>query len=161
MVQKFDNAIFVEIGTWKGKSAVYMAESIKQSRKKIKFYTIDTFKDFAGYNEDKDVKAGTVFQLYLKNIESVKDYVETLVGDSKDLYNNFQDETIDFLFLDGDHTYKGVKKDLELWFSKVKKRGIIAGHDYNEATCGVKQAVDEYFLFGAKSYTGGCWIFYK
>jgi cephalosporin hydroxylase len=41
----------------------------------------------------------------------------------------FQDELVDFLFIDGDHTYMGVKKDYELYSPFVRKGGIIAFHD--------------------------------
>jgi len=161
MVNNSNNAVFVEIGTWKGKSAVFMAEKIRESRKNIKFYTIDLFENIKGYDSDLDIIAGTVLEKYYKNIEPVKNYLETLIGDSKELYKNFENESIDFLFLDGDHTYKGVLKDLQLWFPKVKIGGIAAGHDYDEDSCGVRQAVDQFFGFGAKQYAGGCWIFYK
>jgi predicted O-methyltransferase YrrM len=160
IIQKFNDAIFVEIGVWKGKSAIYMAEKIKTSGKNIKFWAIDIFNG-SGYEYDKDVLEGTLLEKYHINIEPVKDFIETLIGDSKELHEKFENESIDFLFLDADHEYRAVKEDLRLWFPKIKKGGIIAGHDYNESSCGVRQAVDEYFLFGAQSYIGGCWIFYK
>lgn len=156
------NNIFVEIGAWKGKSAVYMAEEIKKHNKQIKFFTIDSFNGEGGdYDEDFDVKNQTVLSTYYKNIEPLKNYITTIVSDSKDAYNHFDDHSIDFLFIDGDHRYEGIKRDLQLWFPKIKYGGIIAGHDYNEPTCGVKQAVDEFFTFTAKPYMGGCWIYYN
>lgn len=161
MVSTFNNAIFVEIGTWKGQSAVYMAEKIKESGKNINFYTIDNFKNFDGYDNDEDVKNGNVFETYSRNIEPVKNYIHTIIGDSKKVHEKFSENSIDFLFLDGDHTYKGVKKDLESWIGKIKRGGIIAGHDYNEPSCGVKEAVDHFFTFSAQQYDGGCWIVYK
>ena len=162
MVQQFpSDSVFVEIGVWKGKSAVYMAEKIKESRKKINFWAVDVFNGMNENPEDKDIKAGTLLKTYYKNIEPVKEFIQTLIGDSKELYTKFEDDSIDFLFIDGDHRYEGIKKDLQLWFPKIKNGGIIAGHDYEEPSCGVKRAVDEYFGFGAQSYTGGCWIFYK
>jgi cephalosporin hydroxylase len=45
---------------------------------------------------------------------------------TKDLLNN---EQVDFLFIDGDHTYQGVKRDFEMYSPLVKKRGIVAFHD--------------------------------
>jgi hypothetical protein len=42
----------------------------------------------------------------------------------------FQNESLDFVYIDANHSYEHVKKDLELWFPKVKKGGIFAGHDY-------------------------------
>jgi cephalosporin hydroxylase len=41
----------------------------------------------------------------------------------------FKEEKIDFLFIDGDHTYNGVKSDYEMYSSLVRKGGIIAFHD--------------------------------
>jgi predicted O-methyltransferase YrrM len=36
---------------------------------------------------------------------------------------------VDFLFIDGDHTYEGVRKDFEMYFPFVRKGGIVAFHD--------------------------------
>jgi hypothetical protein len=58
-------------------------------------------------------------------------------------------EYFDLVFLDADHTYEGVKKDIELWYPLIKKNGILSGHDYgfnNTGTYkGVQKAVDEVF----------------
>lgn len=59
----------------------------------------------------------------------------------------FADGTLDFIFIDADHSYEGCKADIEAWAPKVKKGGLIAGHDYKNAEfpCfGVDRAVDEY-----------------
>lgn len=58
----------------------------------------------------------------------------------------YKNESIDFVFIDGDHSYEGVKKDIELWLPKIKKTGFISGHDYgHERLPGVKKAVDQLF----------------
>ena len=57
----------------------------------------------------------------------------------------FQNESLDFVYIDANHSYEHVKKDLELWFPKVKKGGIFAGHDYNHSQDGVTLAVNEFF----------------
>lgn len=65
---------------------------------------------------------------------------------SSDAVSQFEDGTIDFIYIDGNHQYEFVKKDLELYVPKVKSCGIIAGHDYGGPTTpGVTKAVDEYF----------------
>ena len=51
--------------------------------------------------------------------------------------------SLDFIFIDADHTYESVKKDIELWTPKVKHEGIILGHDINWGD--VAWAVGEYF----------------
>jgi hypothetical protein len=51
------------------------------------------------------------------------------------------DESLDFIFIDGDHSYNAAKKDIQLWMPKIKKTGWITGHDYLWPS--VKRAVDE------------------
>lgn len=61
-------------------------------------------------------------------------------------------QSIDWVFIDGDHSYEGCMKDLRAWYPMVKPGGVLCGHDYmtsdvywNGVRCGVKQAVDEFF----------------
>lgn len=54
-------------------------------------------------------------------------------------------QVIDVLFIDGDHRYEGVKKDIENWLPFVKKGGVIFFHDFDETSPGVVQAVNEAF----------------
>ncbi len=61
----------------------------------------------------------------------------------------FKPETLDFVYIDANHSYEECRKDIELWFPKLKKGGIFGGHDYldgnlPEGNFGVKRAVDEF-----------------
>jgi predicted O-methyltransferase YrrM len=58
----------------------------------------------------------------------------------------------DLVFIDGDHSYKGCKEDIEAWWPLVKTGGYLSGHDYrtDKPGFGVKQAVDEAFPFAEK-----------
>ena len=111
-----NGSVFVEIGCYKGKSTVYMAEEIIKSKKQISWTTIDTFEGTKDEGHDE-----SFLDIYLKNVEPVKGCINTIVGDSKEEYKNFEDKSIDFLFIDGDHTFKGCRKDIELWFPKIKR----------------------------------------
>lgn len=57
------------------------------------------------------------------------------------------DGSLDFVFIDADHSYEGVKRDILAWRPKLKATGLLCGHDYDNPTepCGkeVKRAVDE------------------
>jgi hypothetical protein len=58
------------------------------------------------------------------------------------------DASLDFVFIDADHTYEGCKADIEAWLPKIKKGGFISGHDYENPefpAWGVKKAVEEKF----------------
>ncbi len=73
--------------------------------------------------------------------------------------NRYENETIDFCFIDGSHEYEDVKKDILAYLPKVKKGGILAGHDYDRIWQGVINAVDE--ILGKVEVMNGSWIYYK
>ena len=59
----------------------------------------------------------------------------------------YDDKSLDYVFIDGDHSYEGVRNDIEIWIDKVKPGGWIGGHDYDHPRLpGVKMAVDEAFM---------------
>lgn len=53
------------------------------------------------------------------------------------------DGSVDFVFVDADHSYEGCKRDIEAWAPKVRDGGMVCGHDYSDLWPGVKRAVDE------------------
>lgn len=58
---------------------------------------------------------------------------------------NFEDESLDWVYIDANHSYEAVKKDLMLWWPKIKKNGFLSGHDYiKRDSWGVVQAVNEF-----------------
>ena len=67
-----------------------------------------------------------------------------------DAATQFEDESIDFVYIDGDHSYDFVKNDIAAWYPKVKQGGILSGHDYTPGNpqkghiYGVIQAVTEF-----------------
>lgn len=72
--------------------------------------------------------------------------------------------TLDFAFIDADHSYEACKEDLELWAPKVRAGGIVAGHDYGAIWPGVVEAVHEYVANnGLKLHLGtdSLWWFQK
>jgi hypothetical protein len=67
-----------------------------------------------------------------------------LKGMSTEMCQQVPDNSLGLLYLDGDHSYDGVRNDLTHWFAKVAPRGIIAGHDYLSPQYGVKEAVETF-----------------
>jgi predicted O-methyltransferase YrrM len=140
---------FVEIGTWLGKSTCFMAEAIKGLGCKVKFYGVDTFLGEVNAKDQQDIvlaEGGSIYKAFLRNMKNagVMDYVTPLQMTSKDASTLFDDNSLEFVFLDAEHLYDDVLQDLNLWYPKVRSGGIIAGHDYYAGTQ-VKQAVDEFF----------------
>lgn len=73
------------------------------------------------------------------------------------------DGSMDFVFLDADHSYEGLRDDIAAWLPKVRKGGWIGGHDYaNDMPeydfSGVKRAVDEAFPDGVETDENYTWF---
>ena len=74
------------------------------------------------------------------------DNVVRMVMTSKEASKMFDDKSLDIVFIDADHRYKSVKEDIELWLPKIRKGGVISGHDYGSKRWpGVERAVKEKF----------------
>jgi predicted O-methyltransferase YrrM len=145
-VNKYDNANFLEIGCWLGKSTQYLGNIIKQSKKNIKLTVIDTFQGEFNCNFQKGVvkeHGGSIYKAFLQNMfdSNVLEYMTPLVYDSRDFCKLVPDNYYDFVFIDGAHDYSVISEDLKNWLPKVKNGGILAGHDYFNDH--VKRAVHE------------------
>jgi hypothetical protein len=68
-------------------------------------------------------------QIIENNIANNKDRWEFYMDYSYRVHTNFKDESFDFIFIDGDHTYDAVAQDFELYLPKVKKGGLVFMHD--------------------------------
>ena len=81
--------------------------------------------------------------------------------DSLEAASRFDDASLDFVFIDAAHEKDAVLADIKAWLPKVKKGGVIAGHDYypeNPEYCGVAAAVHEFFKNEAIISQENCWI---
>lgn len=82
---------------------------------------------------------------YLAAQDNISDFAprgKILRGYSQDFVNSFEDKSLDYIFIDGDHSYEGALRDCELFFPKIKSNGIFAGHDWSFD--GVQKAVNEF-----------------
>ena len=68
-----------------------------------------------------------------------------LRSDTREAASQFEDDSLDALFVDADHRYEFVRADIVAWLPKVKPGGLIVGHDYWNKDPGVVRAVDELF----------------
>lgn len=119
--------VIVEIGSWKGKSTIYIAQGSKDGNKN-KVYAIDPHIGSSEHQKkNKEVWTFDEFKQNIKNA-NVEDSITPIVKKSADAVNDIN-EPIEFIFIDGAHEYEYVKEDLDLWFPKVVNGGIIAFHD--------------------------------
>jgi len=163
MVSMFDNAEFVEIGCDCGQSSCFIGVEIINQNKNIKLNLVDTWSD----SELNNPNGYPSYDLFCKNIEPIKEKLGNKLNVIKNYSVNasklFENESLDFIFIDANHEYKFVMEDLNAWFPKLKKGGIIAGHDYYDGHHGVEQAVNEFFYGNMdKLYSQEyCWVYHN
>lgn len=147
-VRKFPvGSRFVEVGSWLGKSAAYMAVAIENSGKQIEFVCVDPWEDGGPDLRDtsfyKDLGVHQVYDVFLKNVRPVLHRIKAMRMTSVEAARFMTDESVDFLMLDGDHSLDAMRADLTAWMPKMRKGGIISGDDYTWP--GVETAVREWF----------------
>lgn len=147
---------FVEVGVYTGASVCFLAEQLAKRPTPFELYAVDLWEkaNATGYtdlllNED----TWRTFEERMRLTKTEK-FIRPLKVDSITASMMFHDKSLDFVFIDADHSYGAVKSDIAAWYPKVREGGIIAGHDYTEP-CGVKQAVDE--AFGKPHLDGSVW----
>ena len=152
------NSICAEIGVYKGD----FSEDILSVTRPKKLYLIDPWKyepgeiykkasygGAAGSQEAMDRICEETAKKF--KLEINKGLIAIHRKSSEEAGRDFPDGHFDWVYIDGNHQYEFAIKDLELYFTKVKKRGFIAGDDYRNGGWwrgGVKKAVDEFIKRG-------------
>jgi predicted O-methyltransferase YrrM len=122
---------FIDIGCFIGGFTKVMAAQAKKRNGKC--YAIDLFQNNVeptvlwGIHQNYPVKHYLTRNLRDRGLI---DFVDIIEGDSVETSKKFQDNTIDFIFIDASHEFTNIKNDLDSWYPKVKQGGIICGHDY-------------------------------
>lgn len=156
-----NGGIFVEVGSWMGRSMSAMAEFLRREDKSIDLHAVDTFKGTLseGDAHSKIVAdhGGSIRSAFEKNM--LKSGIEVTVHemDSCRAADLFPNSAIDAAFIDGDHAYEGVAADVSAWLPKVMSGGIIAGHDYDYPD--VRKAVHEFIPENKIETIGRCWLY--
>lgn len=117
----------VEIGSWKGKSTIWLANG-SRAGKKLKIHAVDPH---TGSTEhQRDLGKVWTFEEFQRNIKAagVEELVVPHVDYSESVARTFS-EPVELIFIDGLHEYEGVKADFEAWFPKVIDGGVMAFHD--------------------------------
>lgn len=94
-----------------------MGAEIANSGKSIHLYAIDHWlgSDEDGHRADEDLSRGGLYQVFLENIRPVANWVTPIRSDSAAAAALFPDESVDFLYIDAEHTYAGVCRDIKAW----------------------------------------------
>jgi MMP 1-O-methyltransferase len=144
LAKRCRNGVIVEIGSWQGRSTVWLGLGTQASRR-LKVYAIDPH---VGSEESRrGGRRVETFEKFKKNIDraGLIDTIVPIVEMAENARKDFN-RPISLLFIDGAHDYESVKKDYELWAPLVVEGGHIVFHDTQWE--GVKKVCDEAFQRG-------------
>lgn len=124
----------LEIGSWAGASTAIIGKVVKENSGRL--YCVDWWKGNIGLHDgvhDLASMAQTVdiFDIFEANMQKLglDDAIYPLKMSSDVAARILMDECFDFIFIDAEHTYDGVRADIENYFPKLKVGGIFSGHD--------------------------------
>ncbi len=147
-----------EIGVKEG----YFSNRILSSWKGSNLYMIDPWRHMVDWESDINLKDSEMEKTYEKAVSAVREFegrYKILRMSSEEASKIIEDESLDFVYIDANHDYSHVCEDLFYWYPKVKKGGLMSGHDYLNIRKGdvidgsdilcpetveVKKAVDEF-----------------
>ena len=118
-----DEFVVLEIGSYVGDSTAIFADNVKQ------VYSVDPFEN--GYDKDDDSSHKHDMAIVEKQFDELVKAKGNIIKNkmtSEDASMDFGMQMFDLIYVDGEHTYEAVKKDIELWL--IRARYFIAGHDY-------------------------------
>lgn len=134
--KKFEK--MVELGNYYGWSSCFLCKERMKYGGDFTLFAVDLH-DMPLVSESRGTGYAEVdfmrkrqFNFFKSNVEkhNLQEKIQTIKSCSWEAATQFDDNSLDFVFVDADHQYESVKKDIIAWYPKLKVGGIIAGHDY-------------------------------
>lgn len=171
-LKSLDFKVGVEIGVFMGEFTKLFCEQ------GLEICAIDPWDgyDGAGRTEKVQEKQDINYK-HTKELLAPYDKCKIIRKTSMEALKDFENESLDFIYIDGNHKFQYIAEDLYEWYYKVKKGGVISGHDYfytqplaNNVLCHVGPVVDAFvkikeienlYIFGQKGDKTLSWMFFK
>jgi Methyltransferase domain len=153
----------VEIGVCLGVTTEYFAKNIKAPN--LKLYAVDHYPTFVDWNGThlSQVRQDMIKEHARTRLLPYMDKIEIVYTPSYEFVETLDDESLDFIFVDGDHSYEGASRDFKNFYPKVKSGAIFGGHDF--CIQSVQKAILD--VFGVSVFTkiqqlsNNAWYFIK
>ncbi len=140
--------IGAEIGVWRGETSRYLLQSLPE----LHLHMIDAWKTYPQRAVTSCLKQANqeTFDLARRQAVRATEFAANRRTihhqDSVQSAERFEDASLEFVFIDAEHSYESVIADITAWHRKLKPGGILFGHDYGQPRFpGVKRAFDELF----------------
>lgn len=160
--------IGVEIGVWRADTSVYLLNRFRN----LELHGIDPYLKYDGKIDslaedchhlvayETEAEADAIYRRALYRYKDFNGQAVLHRLESCKAVNEFLDDSLDFVYIDGNHHYESVKQDIELWLPKINDSGLIIGDDFNwkKSVEDVAKAVVEIFGYNYSMLKNTWWI---
>ena len=143
---RIDAIKIVDVGCWTGMSSLVLAMIADKYKGFVT--AVDWFRGSEKTNLDFAGKYFNIKKVFEDNIaqwDQYKKRINLIEATSGDASKQIDDESQDLIFIDADHRYMYIKKDIEVWLRKLRKGGILCGHDCEIILSKGLETMDEIF----------------
>lgn len=136
-----DNVTGIEIGTCRAESTAYL---LAECSNIAKIHTVDPYKAYDDWVGNINQEIVDKFMMIAQeNLKPYGDRFEMVRLTSAEAAAKFEPESVDFIFVDGDHSYDATLADCKAYYPLLKKGGFFCGHDYSSIEA-VSRAVNDF-----------------
>jgi hypothetical protein len=125
-----DVRVAAEVGVWKGDFA---AQILRSCASITSYYMIDPWRHLPDWNKPWNVSQNAFDAIYDEAMSKTRfaaARITVLRGRTKDAADKIKDGSLDFAYIDGDHTLRGITIDLIKLLPKIKPGGLLGGDDF-------------------------------
>ena len=158
-----DQGIWVEVGSWQGRSIAYavvesLARGLNLDFNVVDIWTLAQKHRRPGLGTDQDL-----YQAFLDNIQPIAQHITVHRERSDVAADRWADNSIDYVMIDADHSYDAVLRDIRAWWPKIRAGGLLTGDDLRGSFPGVRQAITEFCQVNDLAWQkqSGCWLLEK
>lgn len=124
-----------EIGVYKGEF------SEKFAKAGLKLYAIDPWRIYKDFSNPRGQERLDFQYEHTQRVLSPYPNCKIIRKTSMEAVEDFEDESLDFVYIDGNHEFRYIAEDLAEWTKKVRKGGIVSGHDYFFVKTGTREQI--------------------
>ena len=141
LVEVLRPKLFVELGTHNGMSYFSFCQAVERLQLETRCYAIDHWKG----DSQAGIFSEEVYDEFVINNQKYAKFSTIIRKNFHEGLNNFEDDTVDIIHIDGYHSYEASREDFLISYRKLSKHGIILIHDINEyqLTFGINQFWNE------------------
>ena len=124
------NGIGVEVGVFKGEFSKIIMENWNGTLYMVDVWSSLSKDEYIDASDHGNFSENEIYGAAINNIKGYDDRAIMVRAKSEAASHMFEDNSLDFVYIDANHAYDYVAQDINLWYPKVKPGGYISGHDY-------------------------------